>query len=224
MDQARREMREKKKTERKPDLKRKKKQAPPEGADTTKRDAMVEREYRLGQLSIAQIGRQAGGLSRQAIEKRAKKGGWIRDLMPAVQAKVKQQLLRDAAPDGADVTEAVSAAAERAVGIVLAHRTSLARLNRITNNLMSTVELYLSGEIDRIPWRNLGETLPSVVSRLAQAQAKVCTLERQAFGVDNEPEKPVSEPVRFVMNFGGPVAAAAEVPADVASAGAPVSG
>ena len=207
----------------KPKPKGKKKEGPEvvdQHALEAERDAMVEREYRLGQLSIAQIGRQAGGLSRQAIEKRAKKGGWIRDLMPLVQAKVKQRLLRDAAPEGADVTEAVSAAAERAVGIVLAHRTSLARLDRITNNLMVTLELFLEKKIKRIPWQMLGESLPSMVSRLAQAQAKVCMLQRQAFGVDAEPEKAPSEPVKFIMNFVAPAPAGPEVPADVASAAA----
>lgn len=158
------------------------------------RDAMVEREYRLG-TPTAEIARLSG-LTRQCIEKRAKKGEWIRDLLPAVQAKIKDRLLRDAAPEGAATGEAVDAAADRAAWIVRQHRTSLARLKKITNILMGTVEMYLNGEIEFIPWLRAHDTLPSVVSRLAQAQGKVCALERQAFSVgpgaggDEPPKEP----------------------------------
>lgn len=181
---------------------RKKKEAPPVVVDegAVKRDAMVEREYRLG-TPTAEIARQSG-LTRQCIEKRAKKGGWIRDLLPAVQAKIKDQLLRDAAPEGAAAGEAVDAAVERAVGIVREHRASLARLKRITNTLMGTVELYLNQQIDFIPWLRGNDTLPSVVSRLAQAQAKVCALERQAFSVrTDEPEGSYEERLRALCAF-----------------------
>ena len=173
---------------------RKKKEAPPvkQDAVSAERDAMVEREYRLG-TPTAEIARLSG-LTRQCIEKRAKKGEWIRDLLPAVQAKIKDRLLRDAAPEGAATGEAVDAAADRAAGIVRQHRTSLARLKKITNILMGTVEMYLGGEIEFIPWLRANDTLPSVVSRLAQAQGKVCALERQAFSVGpgaggDDPEK-----------------------------------
>lgn len=186
------------------------------------RDGMVEREYKLGQLSIAEIARLSG-LTRQGINKRAAKGGWKRSLLPAVQAQVKEELLRDAARQDATPAEAVSAAAARAVGIVLEHRASLKRLKRITNILIVTVEGYLDGEIPIIPWLRPNDTLTSVVARLAQAQAKVCTLERQAFNVDAEPEKPPVEPVRFVMNFGGPQAPA-EPQGATETGGAPAGG
>jgi hypothetical protein len=180
-----------------PNVRRQKKAAGPErvAADAVRRaaerqrDEMVEREFRLGQLSLAEVARRSGGyppsppLTRQGIGKRAEKGGWERSLLPAVQAKVKEKLLRDAAPEGATPSEAVDAAADRAVEIVREHRTSLARLKRITNKLMGTVELYLDNEIKVIPWLRAGDTIPSVVARLAQAQAKVCQLERQAFSV-----------------------------------------
>jgi hypothetical protein len=74
--------------------------------------ALIEREYRAGQLSIAEIARQSG-ITRSAIQKRAKRDVWARDLLPAVQAKVKDKLVRDAAPEGALEAEAVDAAAAR---------------------------------------------------------------------------------------------------------------
>ena len=157
------------------------------------RDAWVEREYRLGQLSIAEISRQAG-LARATVQKRARKNGWVRDLLPAVQAKVKDALVRDAAPEGALPAEAIKLATARAVEVVRQHRSSLQRLNRIANRLMTDVELYLDGEIGRPHWMGLGlnDTLASVVLRVAQALAKVVPLERQAFsvGAGEDPDKP----------------------------------
>jgi hypothetical protein len=100
--------------------------------------ALIEREYRAGQLSIAEIARQSG-ITRGAIQKRAKRDGCARDLLPAVQAKVKDKLVRDAAPEAALEAEAVDAAAARAVEVVRQHRGLLARLNAIVRRLMTDV-------------------------------------------------------------------------------------
>jgi hypothetical protein len=203
-------MREKKKD---PKVRRQKKAAAPEQdtadaerqAAERQRDAMVEREFKLGQLSMAEVSRRSGGyppsprLTRQGIQKRADKGGWQRSLLPAVHAQVNERLLRDAAPEGATPSEAVEAAAERAVRIVLEHRGSIKRLKRITDLLMAAVEGYLDLSIPIIPWLRPGDTLPGVVARLAQAQAKVCALERQAYnvgaGTGDDPSKQQGPPL-----------------------------
>ena len=175
-------MREKKTIDGK--LKHQKKREPraDEGGANAGRDAWVKREYEVGQLPIAEMSRQSG-LSRAAIQKRAKKGLWVRDLLPAVQAKVNDELLRDAAPEGATGSEAVEAAAARAVEVVRQHRGSLGRLNRIANQLMAGVELHLKGELPLIPWMRPTDTLAAVVLRVAQALSKTVPLERQAFSV-----------------------------------------
>lgn len=146
------------------------------------RDAMVEREYRLGQISIAEIARRSG-LSRQGIVKRAEKGGWQRSLLSAVQAQVREKLLRDAAPEGATTGEAVDAAAARAVEVVRQHRGLLGRLNRIATRLSEDLDLHLSGQLPEIPWMRERDTVPGVVLRIAQALGKAVPLERQAFSV-----------------------------------------
>ena len=158
------------------------------------RDAMVEREYRLGQLPVSEISRQSG-LSRQAIQKRAKKGGWLRDLLPAVQRKVNDELLRDAAPEGALTAEAVDAAAARAIEVVRQHRRSLGRVHRIATILVEDVELYLAGVKEKPAWMGPFDTVAGVMLRVAQALAKAVPLERQAFSVgagagDDAPKEP----------------------------------
>jgi hypothetical protein len=154
--------------------------------------ALIEREYRAGQLSIAEIARQSG-ITRGAIQKRAKRDGWARDLLPAVQAKVKDKLVRDAAPEGALEAEAVDAAAARAVEVVRQHRGLLARLNAIARRLMTDVDLYLTQEIAVIPWLKRDEGITTVVLRIAQALGKSVPLERQAFSVgvgEDKPQRP----------------------------------
>jgi len=151
--------------------------------------ALIEREYRAGQLSIAEIARQSG-ITRGAIQKRAKRDGWARDLLPAVQAKVKDKLVRDAAPEGALEAEAVDAAAARAVEVVRQHRGLLARLNAIARRLMTDVDLYLAQEIAVIPWLKRDEGITTVVLRIAQALGKSVPLERQAFSVGVGEDKP----------------------------------
>jgi hypothetical protein len=47
----------------------------------------IEREYRAGQVTVVEIGRQHG-LSHTAINKRAKRDGWTRNLADRVRKKV----------------------------------------------------------------------------------------------------------------------------------------
>jgi hypothetical protein len=155
--------------------------------------ALIEREYRAGQLSIAEIARQSG-ITRGAIQKRAKRDGWARDLLPAVQAKVKDKLVRDAAPEGALEAEAVDAAAARAVEVVRQHRGLLSRLNRIATRLTLDLELHLTGQLPVVPWMHPTDTVAGVVLRVAQALGRAVPLERQAFSVgvadDAKPQRP----------------------------------
>jgi hypothetical protein len=51
----------------------------------------IEREYRAGQLTVVEIGRQHG-LSHTAINKRAKRDGWTRNLADRVRKKVSARL------------------------------------------------------------------------------------------------------------------------------------
>ncbi|MGH8562727.1 MAG: hypothetical protein ACREXW_01050 [Gammaproteobacteria bacterium] len=158
---------------------------------------LIEREYRGGQLSVSEIARQ-GGVSRGAVQKRAKKDGWARDLLPEVEAKVRQELVRDAAPDGALEAEAVEAAAARSVEVVRQHRVMLGRLNRIATRLVQELELHLSGALPAPKWMRPTDTVAGIVLRVAQALGKAVPLERQAFaiGADEGRERSYEELLR----------------------------
>jgi nucleotidyltransferase/DNA polymerase involved in DNA repair len=58
----------------------------------------IEREYRAGQLTVVEIGRQHG-LSRTAINKRAKRDGWTRNLADRVRKEVSARLISEVSPE-----------------------------------------------------------------------------------------------------------------------------
>ncbi len=66
----------------------------------------------------------------------------------------------------------------------------LARLNAIARRLITDVDLYLAQEIAVIPWLKRDEGLATVVLRVAQIFAKSVPLERQAFNVGLDEDKP----------------------------------
>ena len=57
----------------------------------------IEREYRAGQLTVVEIGRQHG-LSHTAINKRAKRDGWTRNLAGRVRKEVSARLVSEKVP------------------------------------------------------------------------------------------------------------------------------
>ena len=72
----------------------------------------IEREYRSGSLSVAEIARQHK-ISHPAILKKAKKFGWKRSLSDQVRKRVTEKLVTDAVTDNnASDEEVTEAAAE----------------------------------------------------------------------------------------------------------------
>lgn len=178
----------------------------------------VEREYRAGQLSVVEIGRQCG-VSHTAINKRAKKFGWTRDLTEKVRKEVSARLVSEqvsaetrAAPLKA--REAIEIAAQRGVEVVRQHRSGIDRLRKIAEKLATQLDAD-SDDIEEIEKAIEEETagdkngerrarmlkavsLPSragVARELSQLLKNLIPLERQAFNLDdktpNDPDVPV---------------------------------
>jgi hypothetical protein len=161
----------------------------------------VEREYRAGQLSVSEIGRQHG-VSHTAINKRAKKEGWLRDLSKKVRQTVSARLV-SAEVSATNAREAVELAAARGVEVVRQHRRDIARGRDLTLRLLDELDgttAYV-GEIeamivdetagDRSTQRRnamlKAVSLPSragVIKDLSAAAKNWITLERQAFNLD----------------------------------------
>ena len=165
----------------------------------------VEREYRAGQLSIVEIGRQHG-VSHTAINKRAKRDGWKRDLTKQVQREVSARLVSaEVSPEvsAANAKEAVDLAAERGVVLVLQHRKALSRSRAIAEKLFNELE-GLIDNADEVEAAIVAETandkdsqrrnamlkavsLPSraaTLRELSQVLKNTLPLERQAFNLD----------------------------------------
>lgn len=174
----------------------------------------IEREYRAGQLSVVEIGRQHG-ISHTAINKRAKRDNWSRDLTERVRKEVSTRLVSPEVSE-ANARQAVELAAERGVLLVRQHRASLQKANNAVDRLLEELERH-TVNIDEIEQAiedetggdkdgkrrammlkavSLGSRANAAVA-LSSALRNVIPLERQAFNLD-EPEGDD----RIVLNFG----------------------
>lgn len=187
----------------------------------------IEREYRAGQLSVAEIGRQYG-VSHPAILKRAKKLSWTRDLSDKVRQEVTARLVTDevtAASRGNPIKakEAIELAATRGVELVRQHRGGLDRLRKIAEKLaaqldadsddIKEIEAAIDEETadDRSPERrnrmlkavSLGSRA-GIARELSQVLKNLIPLERQAFNLDDkggeDPEAPKNGIVKHKLD------------------------
>ena len=187
----------------------------------------IELDYRAGIKTLRQIADE-NGITHGAINKRAKRDGWERDLSEKIQRKA------DALVSKAAVSSEVSKetrAAERAVvdanaqaiaDVRLAHRRDIHRARRITNALLDELEqqanpeivalLEQLGENMRNPDENgidrLNDLYHKVISLpersktmkvLAESLQKLVDMERTAFGMDKEVEKQ-EDPLTKLLN------------------------
>jgi len=166
----------------------------------------IEREYRLGQLSNAEIG-HLHGISKQAVQKHASNLGWEKDLTGKVAALARAKLSVVAPVVGSVVgvvvdgpsraraeEQAVDEGAARVVAVVIKHRKSLARMNDLSERLMEQLDKQLTQAEEDTPEKavaeqrllyrlDLGQSSKATAA-LAAALSKVIPLERQAFNVD----------------------------------------
>jgi hypothetical protein len=161
----------------------------------------IEREYRAGQLSVSEIGRQHG-VSHTAINKRARKEAWARDLTERVRKEVSARLVSPEVSE-ANAQEAVETAAARGVALVRSHQASLGKANRIAEKLMSELEgstddneaiveaieaaTFNDANANRRNSMMKAVSLPSraaTLRELSQTLKNLIPLERQAFNLD----------------------------------------
>lgn len=168
----------------------------------------IEREYRAGQFTVREIGRQYGA-SHTAINKRAKEKGWKRDLSKRVREEVSTRLVSSEVSNEKQAeteAEAINLAAARGVQVVREHREAIKRGQTLVSDLMDElreatssreeIEAAIETETDKdrdSKRRNSmlrAVSLPSrstVVGNLATALKTLVGLERQAFNLD-EPD------------------------------------
>jgi hypothetical protein len=106
----------------------------------------IEEDYRAGVLSIREIA-AAHQISHTAIQKRAKRDGWSRDLAAKIQAKADSLVAKEAvASQVATETAAterliVEANAEAIAQVRLSHRTDIGRARKLCLALLGELEV-----------------------------------------------------------------------------------
>ena len=179
----------------------------------------IELDYRAGLKTLRQIA-EANGITHGAINKRAKRDGWERDLKAKIQQKA------DALVSRASVSTAVSKESRiaerdvidsgaRAVAEVrLSHRSDIQRARRITMSLLEELEgqtgveavellqqlgVLMRSEDDK-GQDKLNDLYHKVISLPGRAKTMkdlgeslrvLVALERQAFGLDDADNAPV---------------------------------
>lgn len=164
----------------------------------------IEREYRGGQLSEAEIARQHG-VSRTAIQKRAKKRGWSRDLTDRVRTEIAARMVAEGLHEARGAAT-IELAAARGVAVLTGQRGRIGRATeavaKLLEELHDTTD-HLPDIEDAIHEETAGDhdgkrrsrmlaavALPSrssVVHNLTQALKTLIALERQAYNLGDGP-------------------------------------
>lgn len=178
----------------------------------------IELDYRAGIKTLRQIAEE-NGISHVAVNKRAKKEGWERDLSSKINAKA-DALVTKAMVTSVVTTEAkiaekqvVDVAAQAVADIRLAHRKDIHRARKITNSLLDELEqqtdpatLAMLQELGQIMAKpdpktgrdRLNEIYQAVIGLpersktmkvLAESLQKLVDMERQAFNMDKDSGK-----------------------------------
>lgn len=173
----------------------------------------VEREYRAGIRSLADIGNEFG-VSAPGIVKKAKAKNWARDLSGKIrakaEAKVNAALVNDQVNAEASINEkqVIETNAEMMASVIRGHHRSLGRLGGIINALFDRLEAELNdqglfiqlGELRAAPDDNNQDklndlyrkviALPSqtdTAKKLAETLKTQIELERKVFKIEEAP-------------------------------------
>lgn len=179
----------------------------------------IELAYRAGALSVREIAKQHG-VTHGAVQKRAKRDGWTRDLSAKVRKAVATQLVATPVATVSPATErqAVEAAAATVVQLVREHRRDIQGQRSLAELLKAQLEEaignreliemaieeetevapdapgYVKAQADQKRKAMLkAVSLPGHVTTLKDLSTvlkNLIPLERQAFNVDGEREAP----------------------------------
>lgn len=155
----------------------------------------IEREYRAGQVSVREIGRQHG-VTDTAIRKRAKQENWSRDLTEEVRRAVRNEAVRSAvrtelSREPVSDKEIVETHAKRGAKAIEGHLTRADRLKGIADGLMDQLETYMRGGNPSVTIFVSKSDSPSTILRtLAATVESIAKIERQALNIDDQPERP----------------------------------
>lgn len=173
----------------------------------------VERDYRSGIKTLRQIADEAG-ITHGAVNKRAKKEGWSRDLSAKVTQRAEELVSKSLVSKEVSKEEKVSerqvveANAEMMANVIRSHHKSLGRLDTVIKLLFDRLEAELSGtelfdqlgELMQTPDEKgqdkLNELYRKVIAlpshtdtakKLAETLKTKIELERKVFKIEDQP-------------------------------------
>lgn len=179
----------------------------------------IELEYRAGVKSLREIASEQG-VSDTAIRKRAKRDDWVRDLSAKIKAKaddlVRKEQVRAEVRTANHISEkeTIEANANLTAGVRLSQRKDIQRSRSIAMKLFDELEhqvgvenaenLEMLGELLRSEDDKGRDALNDIYHKIISLPGRVksmkdlsdtlktlIALERQAFGLDDENNKPV---------------------------------
>lgn len=186
----------------------------------------IEFDYRAGVLSLREIAANQG-VSHQAVAKRAKAGGWDRDIAAKVKARVDSMVAKslvDSPVDSKSVAtekQVIDANAAAIVQVKLSHRKDIGRSRAIVMSMLEELELTCGpenaellaelGELMHEPdergqdkRKDLFDKLLSLNGRsvtmknLAESLKGMVALEREAFSLNTAPPDDDNKPANTV--------------------------
>lgn len=179
----------------------------------------IELDYRAGVKSLRQIASEQN-VSEGAIRKRSKRDDWSRDLSKKIQAKaddlVRKETVRSEVRTKTTISEkdTIDANANVVASIRITHRKDISRARSISMKLFNELELMVGAENVNL-LQQLGELLYSpddkgmdklndlymkiislpnrvkAIKELSDTMKTLVALERQAYGLDDENNKPI---------------------------------
>lgn len=179
----------------------------------------IELEYRAGVKSLREIASEQG-VSDTAIRKRAKRDDWVRDLSAKIKAKaddlVRKEQVRAEVRTANHISEkeTIEANANLTAGVRLTQRKDIQRSRKIAMSLFDELEMMVGQEnvkllemLGELMWSpddkgndKVNDLYMKIISMpgrvksmkdLSDTLKTLIALERQAFGLDDENNKPV---------------------------------
>ena len=145
----------------------------------------VERDYSAGILTLREIGSKYG-VSHVAIQKKADKLSWTRDLGAKIAKEAEkrsyQNLVTNKVTSKTTEKEIIDANAQALVNVKLNHRKSIKRVNDLVDTLFEEIEeLSTHKNADNLPVR------VDMTKKLMDTLRISIDKERQAFGITDAP-------------------------------------
>jgi len=183
----------------------------------------IERAFRAGALSIRTIA-ERNGVSDTAIRKRAKAGGWERDLSEQVRKEVRNKLVRGEVRENQCANpeldaEIIEEAAEEGATVVRSHRRDIRKASNLADLLMDDLfttirrreeieDAIIDETADDVNSMRRGSMLAAVglpsnaktLFQLTSALKNLQILERQAYGLDDKEQTSDSDELSKLMD------------------------